>query len=148
MHQNLYNVHGTSFDFANKKDKTEEVDNKDSEAVKLDGHPPKVNESADKKEKPEEVDNKDSEAPKSDEHAPIVDEFEVVVESGHMVRDYPQRGSGGSGGRGRYFGGGGSYGGSGGGGYSSGRGGSGGGNYYNCGGSRHFACQCPNAIGR
>ncbi|KAI9153369.1 hypothetical protein LWI28_010317 [Acer negundo] len=33
MHQNVYNVHGTAFDFANIKDKTEEVDNKDSEAV-------------------------------------------------------------------------------------------------------------------
>ncbi|KAI9174718.1 hypothetical protein LWI28_021835 [Acer negundo] len=44
------------------KDKTEEVDNKDSEAAKPDGHASKVNECADKKVKHEEVDNKDSEA--------------------------------------------------------------------------------------
>ncbi|KAI9174356.1 hypothetical protein LWI28_016075 [Acer negundo] len=63
MHQNLYNVHGTASDSSNIKDKTEEVDNKDSEAVKPDGHAPKVNECADKKDKPEhayKVDNKDA----------------------------------------------------------------------------------------
>ncbi|KAI9165423.1 hypothetical protein LWI28_013847 [Acer negundo] len=49
MHPNLYNVHVTTSNSANKKDKTEEVDNKDSEAVKPDGHAPKVNECADKK---------------------------------------------------------------------------------------------------
>ncbi|KAI9192621.1 hypothetical protein LWI28_025565 [Acer negundo] len=72
MHQNLYNMYGTASDFANKKDKTKEVDNKDSKATKLDRHAPKVNESTDKKDKPEEVDNKDSEAAKSDRHAPKV----------------------------------------------------------------------------
>ena len=45
MHENLYNVHGTAFDSANKKDKTEANDNKDFEATKLDEHAPKVNES-------------------------------------------------------------------------------------------------------
>ena len=35
---------------------------------------------ADKKDKSKEVDNKDSEAPKPDEHAPKVDEFKVTVE--------------------------------------------------------------------
>ena len=94
MHENLYNVHETASDSANKKDKTEANGNNDSEATKLDGHAPKVNESeenrynvhvtasdhADKKDKSEEVDNKDSEAPKPDEHAPKVDEFEVAVE--------------------------------------------------------------------
>ncbi|KAI9177794.1 hypothetical protein LWI28_019347 [Acer negundo] len=73
IHQNLYNVHGTASNFAKIKDKTKEVDNKDSEAAKPDGHAPKVNECADKKGKPEEVDNKDSEAPKRDEHASKVD---------------------------------------------------------------------------
>ncbi|KAI9156123.1 hypothetical protein LWI28_000970 [Acer negundo] len=48
MHQNLYNVHGTASNSTNIKDKTEEVDNKDSESTKPDGHPPKVNECADK----------------------------------------------------------------------------------------------------
>ncbi|KAI9174090.1 hypothetical protein LWI28_011814 [Acer negundo] len=41
---NLYTVHRTASDSANIKDKTEEVDNKDYEAVKPNGHPPKVNE--------------------------------------------------------------------------------------------------------
>ncbi|KAI9194227.1 hypothetical protein LWI28_004143 [Acer negundo] len=81
LHKNLYNVHGTASDFANIKEKTEEVDNKNFEATKPDGHPPKVNECADKKDKPEEVDNKDFEAPIRDEHAPKVDEFEVAVEA-------------------------------------------------------------------
>ncbi|KAI9200163.1 hypothetical protein LWI28_003577 [Acer negundo] len=80
MHRNLYNVHGIASDSANIKDKTKEVDNKESEAVKPDGHAPKVNECVDKKDKPEEVDNKDSEAPERDEHAPKVDEFEVTIE--------------------------------------------------------------------
>ncbi|KAI9178257.1 hypothetical protein LWI28_024422 [Acer negundo] len=85
MHQNLYNVHGTASDSPNIKDKTEKVDNKDSEAVKPDGHPPKVNECADKKEKPEEVDNKDFEAPIRDEYAPKVDEFKVAAEVSNVV---------------------------------------------------------------
>ena len=94
MHENLYNVHGTASDSTNKKDKTEANENKDSEAAKLDGHAPKVNESkenrynvdvtaseaADKHDKPEEVDNKEFEAPTTDEHPPKVDEFEVTVE--------------------------------------------------------------------
>ncbi|KAI9159694.1 hypothetical protein LWI28_001002 [Acer negundo] len=94
MHQNLYNVHGIASDSANKKDKIEEVFNKDSKAANPYGHAPKVNESeknpynvhrmasdlVDKKDKLEEVDNKDSEALISDEHAPKVDEFEVAVE--------------------------------------------------------------------
>ncbi|KAI9160391.1 hypothetical protein LWI28_007698 [Acer negundo] len=78
--KNLYNVHGTASDFANIKDKTEEVDNKDSEAIKSDGHPSKVNECADKKDYPKEIDNKDSEALIRDERASKVDEFEVAVE--------------------------------------------------------------------
>lgn len=94
MQENLYNVHVTASDPAKKKDKTEEVDNKESGSEKPVGHPPKVDESkenlynvhgtasdlADKKDEPDEVDNKDSEAPKPDEHAPKVDEFEVAVE--------------------------------------------------------------------
>ncbi|KAK4841622.1 hypothetical protein QYF36_007633 [Acer negundo] len=68
------------------------------------------------------------------------------VLSGHMAWDCPQGGSdGGGGGRGKYSGGGGSYYGSDGGGYGGGGGGSRGDNCYNCGGSGHFAMQCPNA---
>lgn len=92
MQENLYNVHGTASDSANRTDKTEANDNKDSEAAKLDGHAPKVNGSeenrynvhvtasypVDRTDKSE--DNKDSEAPKPDEEAPKVDEFEVAVE--------------------------------------------------------------------
>ncbi|KAI9170191.1 hypothetical protein LWI28_024038 [Acer negundo] len=81
LHQNLYNVHGTASDSSNIKDKAEEVDNKDSEVTKPNGHAPKVNECVNKKDKPDKVDNKDSKAPKRDEHAPKVDEFEVTVEA-------------------------------------------------------------------